>query len=92
MTKDEIQLALKHFLAFVFAILLFAAGSLILYANMKALTVALLIAIGACYAFALLLAIPMEAKQATTFIIQFLPDSLVGGRRKTDPPAPPSAP
>ena len=92
-TQIRIVSGLKHALALFFAVALFAAGSAILYANMKALTIPLLIAIGVCYVLALAIAIPSDFKQAIVFIVPYLPDALVGGRRKTDPtPPPPGGP
>jgi hypothetical protein len=90
-TERKIVSGFRHALVLFFAIALFLAGSAILVSNMKALTIPLLIAIGVLYALALLLAIPADFQKAVVFVVPYLPDALVGGRRKTDPPPPPSA-
>jgi hypothetical protein len=86
--ERRIVSGLRHFLVLLFAIALFAAGAAILIANMKALTIPLLVAIGVLFGLSLLLAIPADFKEAIVFVVPYLPDALVGGRRKTDPPSP----
>lgn len=78
----------KHVLVLLFALALFVAGSAILYANMHALTIPLLITIAAFYGVSLLLAIPTDFKQVIVFVMPYLPTAVLGGRRRDDPPAP----
>lgn len=89
-TEQKIVSGLRHAIVFAFAIALFAAGSVILVANVKALTIPILIAIGVLYVLAMGLAIFTEFKQVIVFVVQYLPDRLVGGQRKDDPKLPPT--
>lgn len=42
--------------------------------------------------FAMALAIPVQFQKATLLIIPLIPDAVVGGHRRTDPPLPPTTP
>lgn len=84
--ERKIVAGAKHALALLFALALFAVGGVIIWYNRTALTLTLLGAAGACFVVAMALAIPTDFKKVVVFIVPYLPDSLVGGRRKTDPP------
>lgn len=82
---------LTHLLALLFSLALFAAGAFILFENVKALSIPLLVAVLVLFALALLIAIPAQTKDAAAFIevhiVPYLP--MVGGRRRDDPPSTP---
>jgi hypothetical protein len=83
-----VQRGAAHFVAILFALLLMFVGAYIVVVNVKTLTPTLLISAGVCIALAMLLAIPAQAKDAIGFAVQ-VKDSVLGGRRWSDPPAPP---
>lgn len=79
---------MKSLLTILFALILAAAAVAIVAFNIHSLTTPLLIAAGACIGLAMALAIPAKLETALVIVAPYLPDSLVGGRRKTDPPDP----
>lgn len=86
-TQMKIVSGLRHVLALLFAFAFFAVGGVIVWYNRTALTIPLLTAALVCFLLALALAIPANFKEIVVFVVPFLPDALVGGRRKTDPPS-----
>lgn len=88
-TERRVVSFIQHFIALLFAIALFAAGSLILYINVKALTTPLMIAVGSCYAMSLAIAVPTNFKMAIAFIAPYLPKF---GKTPEPPTPPPSNP
>ena len=78
---------MKSFFAILFSALLTLSGFSIVGFNIRHLTIPLLVAAGACIGLAMALAIPANLEKALVIIVPYLPDALVGGRRKTDPPS-----
>lgn len=80
---------MRHAAAIVIGILLLIASLGLLVVNAKGVPLSVLIASGLGVALACGLLIPAQLKQALVIVVPLLPDFLVGGRRKTDPPCPP---
>lgn len=81
---------MKHALAIVIGILLLVASLGLLVVNAKGVPLSILLGTGVGVAIACGLLIPAQFKEALVIIVPLLPDFVVGGRRKTDPPAPPA--
>jgi hypothetical protein len=89
-TQRKIASGARHALALLFSLAFFAAGGVIVWYNRTALTIPLLVGALVCFVFSTALALPANFREIVVFIVPYLPDALVGGRRKTDPQPPPA--
>lgn len=80
---------MRHVAAIIIGVILLLASIVLLIVNAHGVPLSVLIAAGVGIAIACGLLIPAQFQAALVIVLPLLPDFMVGGRRKTDPPHPP---
>ena len=77
---------MKAFLSILASLFLVGVGTFVLITNAHGTSLPVLVFSGLAIAVGLAIAIPTRLEAAIMVLVPYLPDSLVGGRRHTDPP------